>query len=215
MWRRSGFPTTSSQDHDSPSPIALQGNEDAQAGSGVELVTEETGQEMPQVLVETSLKMIDQSATLHTTANNHAVKYHNGTRTEWILFSKGYLAEAAQEAIDRRLNDKKPVTVALFMDRFVELHVLKRINSTSTPTYLRHVEDIVGFMGEKILSSVTVADVQAFIEYKRDAGLTDRQITPVLNVLSSALSTAKKWRYIDTNPVCQIGGLLLGVSEVK
>lgn len=151
-------------------------------------------------------------AKLHSSSTSNLVEYRHGATTEWIAFPKPKLAEAAHEAISMLIDDETPVTVAEFVARYVRLHVMVRISSAATHTYLRFADELVRSFGSRELRDITIVDVEDYIRAERATGHKDAQITPVLKVWSSIFSTAKKWRYVNDNPVSRVGGLLLGSS---
>jgi hypothetical protein len=151
--------------------------------------------------------MKDPAVNVHPGQAGHLVEFtHDGT-TEWIAFRQPALAEACREAIQRRIDDPQPVTVAAFADMFIELHVLVKV-SGAAPTYLRYLRDISLHFDDRLLDTITKEDILHYMGDMRARGMSDGVIGSRRAVMSSMFNTAKKWRYIKLNPCSGVGAIL-------
>lgn len=132
-------------------------------------------------------------------------------RTEWIRYKTAVAVEEAAEAIRAGEVDRETVTLGQFFDRFMAHHAMPNLKGDTVSHYLRVFDGQVrGVLGDVKLAELSLRKVELLIESLRRAGKSNRQIASILNILSSILGIAVKWKYIGANPMDRFDAILVG-----
>lgn len=132
-------------------------------------------------------------------------------RTEWIRYKTAVAAEEAAEAIREGEVDRETVTLGQFFDRFMAHHSMPNLKADTVSHYLRVFDGQVrSILGDIKLAELSLREVELLIESLRKAGKSNRQIASILNILSSILGVAVKWKYIGGNPMDHFDAILIG-----
>ncbi len=115
----------------------------------------------------------------------------------------------AQTLLDEKLRSlnqgsHKPQAVIIFR-QFVEEHWKQKVLPAFRPSTVEgHSvllrKHLLPYFGDKRLSDIGTADVQAFVMQKAQAGLAWNTVKNLRNLVSRILRTAVEWNYITSNP---------------
>lgn len=132
-------------------------------------------------------------------------------RTEWIRYETPVAAAEAAEAIQAGEVDRETITLGQFFDRFMTHHAMPNLKDDTVSNYLRVFDGQVrGVLSNFKLTELSLREVELLVESLRKAGKSNRQIASILNILSSILGRAVKWKYIGANPMDHFDAILIG-----
>lgn len=82
-------------------------------------------------------------------------------------------------------------------------------------TEIYRIDKFKQYFGEKTLSSMTSADIEAYVQSQLDRGLDNSTVKRDLNSLRSALNFAVTDKYISVNPVAQVKKIKVDKTRVR
>lgn len=130
-------------------------------------------------------------------AGNGRRRYISG-KTRQIVAEK--LTVALREAQEGLLAASQRLTVAQYLDQWMEQSAKPRLKATTFESYKHYINrHIKPALGNRALARLTAPEVQRFLNEKAATGLRPRTVQYLHGILRAALNRAVKWQLIPRN----------------
>lgn len=140
------------------------------------------------------------------TRNGRASLHYTNENGEliWLSFRKEAEAQIAAEIICSRIDLPCPdteITFSKFAAVYVEKHLMTvcaEATFGNTRSWIR--SRLMPYFRDMRLADMTADTMRDFQEHLSASSSSNRTINRIMDVLSSMLTKAVHWRYLDTNP---------------
>lgn len=146
----------------------------------------------------------------------HVVTTHpNGERSRAVFYNEATARHAAY-AMKLRIGNEPQLTFAEFVDLWEEHYARVRFTDGTHACYMSLVRNyLVPAFRNVCISELSTEQVSSFIGELRRRGMRGRSITPIVMKLQAVLGVARKWGYVEQNPVSSIDAVFLSCEPAN